>query len=157
MIANQKALFLLIEETLEPHGYIKKKDTWYLHTLECICFFTLGKSPFAGRYEDLLGCFVKDINKGIGDFPVFYKKNLGYGLDSFIGKEEGRRIFDLENTSYIENQRELRIQEIMEDYAIPFLSDIGSISGIRKAIKKYQNLKYDIDVDLQEYLKIKVH
>jgi Domain of unknown function (DUF4304) len=157
MIVNGKQLYDFIDGLLKPHGYIKKKDTWYLRTTECICFFSIGKSPFAGRYENVMGCFVKAINKGAGEFPVYYKKNLGYGLSEFVGDEEERRLFDLENDQFKNSERELLIKRVIEKYVIPFLDDVSTEGGIKRAIKKYKNLKYDIDVDLQEYLKIKVH
>jgi hypothetical protein len=153
MIANQKDLFEVVDFVLKPVGYTRKAETWYFHSAECIVFLSLGKSPFAGRYENLLGCFVKKIYKEETQFPKYYKKNLGYSIEEFIGQEKVRKVFDLENKSYQANEREKEIEEILRKYVIPFLNAVSRINGIIAAIKKYKNLRYYIDGDLSEYLK----
>ena len=152
MIANKKDLFGIVNSILKPQGYIKKGDTWYLHTEECICFFVLEKSPFAGRYEDLMGCFVKKIFQSTDKFPPYYKKNLGYNLDQFIGKDKARNMFDLENQKYSNDKRELEIKEVLVSFILPFLKDVSSEKGILKSIKKYKDLEYYVDGELSELL-----
>lgn len=152
MIANQKELYDLVDSVFKPYGYVKKGDTWYLHTPECICFFSLGKSPFAGRYENLMGCFVKNVYKGESRFPKFYEKNLSYLIEQFIGDDKTRVIFDLENKEFTSDKRELEIRKILLDYVLPFLNDVSSEKGILNAILKYKDLEYQIDTELSEYI-----
>jgi hypothetical protein len=43
MISKGKELYRFIDTIMIPHGYVRKKDTWYLHSEECICFLSVGK------------------------------------------------------------------------------------------------------------------
>lgn len=155
MIANKKNLYDIVDSILKPQGYINKKDCWYLHTEECICFFLLEKSPFAGRYEDLMGCFVKNIFESTDKFPKYYKKNLGYALEFFIGKDRARDLFDLESENCSKEEREAEIKSVLINYVLTFLNDVSSEKRILSSIKKYKDLIYYIDGDLSDYLKKK--
>jgi len=152
VIINQKDLFSVVNKLLQPEGYTKKGNAWYLHTSECICFFLLEKSPFAGRYEDLMGCLVKKLAHEEDEFPKYYKKNLGYTLEYFIGKKRARELFDLESRKYQNSERENEIKEIILRYVLPFLKDVSSVEGISKAINKYKDLRYYIDGELSELI-----
>lgn len=149
-------MFDLLGRLLIPHGFVKKKDTWYLYTPECISFISFGKSPYSGRYEHVMGCFVLAINEGINEYPKFNMNNLAYNLEDFVGREEVRRIFNLENTEFKKDEREVLIGGMIEKLAIPFLKEISSIAGIRGALKKHEDLQYHMKAELREYLGIVV-
>lgn len=143
MIANGKALLSLIDNILKPLGYVKKKDTWYLHTEECILFFTIDKSPYGGQYGEGFGCFLKELeitwnNK---ETPPYYKSHLRISLLFFVGNEIVYPLFDLENNSFTNDEREKAIVELVEKYAIPFLNGIQSKEGILETYKKDPGLK----------------
>jgi hypothetical protein len=156
MISTGKELYDLIDAILKPYDFKKKGYTWYLDTKECICFLTIIKSPFAGRYEDVFGCFVKAINPKLDKYPKFNMNNLAYNLHEFIGKEQERKIFDLEDTSYKGAEREEEIKSIIETYIIPFLIELSTENGIKKALQKHKNLKYYLTAELQDHFQISV-
>ncbi|MBX3254198.1 MAG: DUF4304 domain-containing protein [Chitinophagaceae bacterium] len=153
MIANQKSLYEFVDRTLKPHGFIKKKDTWYLHTKECICFLVITKSPFAGRYEDLMGAFLKEMNTD-GDFPKYEKGHLKYSFKDIIASKKVKQILDLENNQFKGEEREEAIKNILENYAIPFLQKISTKQGIINAINEYEDLIYRVRTSLKERLGI---
>ena len=156
MIANGTDIYYLIDSILKPRGFVRKKDTYYLHTLECICFFSIGKSPFGGHYDHVMGCFVKAIMKEKNEFPKYYKSHLKFNIADIAGKEVVKKVFDLENKEFVKDERERAIRNLIENYLIPFLDDISSVTKILKAIKKYGDLKYYVVSDLQDYLGITV-
>jgi hypothetical protein len=142
MIANGKELYKFLDSIFIPNGYIRKKDTYYKHTEECICYFTIGKSPFGGRYDHAMGGFYKPIYEGGSDFPPYHKDHLRYSLEFLTNKEMVRNIFDLEKNDFKENEREHLIRELIELYVLPFLDDISSREGIKRAVDKYDRLKH---------------
>ncbi len=154
MIANGKALILLIDTILNKHAFIKKKDTWYKHTDECICFFTIGKSPYGGKYDHAFGFFLKDLNKAEKEYPVFYKCDLKIGLEFFADTELVKRILDLENQEFQNTEREFLITEMFDLYITPFLDEVGSKEGIKSAVKRYDNLIHYLKIDALNYLNI---
>jgi hypothetical protein len=59
MISNGKELYIFLDDLFKPQGFVRKKDTYYKSTLDCIVFFSIGKSEFGGRYESVMGSFYK--------------------------------------------------------------------------------------------------
>lgn len=154
MISNGKALNNFIDLILNQQGYLKKKDTWYKHTDECICFFSIGKSPFGGYYDHTFGFFLKDLNKPGNEFPIYYKCDLKINLDFFIGNEFTRRILDLDNPEFKASEREDIITEMFELYIMPFLEDVSSKEGIKSAVTKYADLIYHLKSDAMSHLNL---
>jgi len=126
MISNQKELYAHIDKILKPYGYIRKKETWYLHTEECICFLTIGKSPFGGRYDNVMGCFLKELYDSTDMFPKYYKNDLKFGIGDIANKELVKKVLDLENRDFIDTAREETIKDLIENYIIPFLKDVST-------------------------------
>lgn len=156
MIANGKDLYNLIDSLLKPKGFVRKKDTYYLHTSECLCFFSIGKSPFGGHYDHVMGCFLREILKLKDEFPKYYKNHLKFNIADIASKEIVKRAFDLENKEFVKDEREIIIKDLIKNCVIPFLSDVSSVKGIMKALKKYKDLKYYVVSDLQDYLGITI-
>lgn len=155
MISNKKDLYKLINSILKPSGFTQKGDTWYLHTDECICFLNIGKSPYGGYYGDVIGCFLKEINQDKGEFPSYYKCNLKYYLENLTGERDlVNRVLDLENKSFTKNEREIVLKDLIENYALPFLEEIGTRQGIKNASKKYKGLTKRMNVDIKKALSI---
>jgi len=155
MIVNGKSLFNFIDSILEKEGFIKKKDTWYKSYDECICFFSMGKSPYGGYYEHVMGGFLKELNNSGNEFPAYYKSDLKYTLENLADKELIKRTFDLENGEFTEMEREFVINELMEIYVIPFLKDISSKDFIKEALNKYKGLNNRITLKAKEALLLK--
>jgi len=152
MIANAKDLYRLIDKILIPRGYIRKKDTYYIRMPDCICFLAIVKSPFAGRYDDLMGCILKDIYKEDRDYPKYYENDLKFGLGDLFDKDVVKKALDLENNEFGKDQREAVIRNLIEVYAIPFLEMIGTKKGITQAIKEFPDLQYFVSIDLKKAL-----
>lgn len=155
MISNGKELYSFLDKLLKPHGFVKNKDTYYLDSKECICFLSIGKSPFGGHYDHVLGGFVKEINEEKGNFPKFNKSHLKYSLRELANPDIVKEVFDLENNKFVNNERELIIEDLIVNYAIPFLKDISSKSGIKNALNKYENLQYSTTLKLKKHLGIR--
>lgn len=154
MISNGKELYRFLDSLLVPNGFVRKKDTYYLNTDECICFFSIGKSDLGGHYDHAMGCFLKEIMNEANGFPKYYKSHLRYSIDSFIGRGMSRQVFDLENRAYVKDERENIIKEIVEKYVIPFLKKLSSKKGIIDALAEYEDLKYRAIAILKDALGI---
>lgn len=156
MISNGKELYNFIDNLLKLYGYIRKKDTWYLHTIECICFFTLEKSPYgSGYYGHVMGCFLKEIYKEKEDFPKYYKNHLSYHISEIVGQELVKRAFCFEN-QFVDNEREVLIESLIQNCAIIFLKDVSTKEGIRNALNKYDKLQYNMKLTLKAALNIPI-
>jgi len=156
MISNANELSNCVDVILRPKGYVKKKETWYKFTSECICFFVLKKSPFSGQFENLLGCVLKEINEDSKEFPEYFKNHLSFELEHLAGKELVENAFSLEYRGFSGDRREEIIRYLIEDYVVPFLSEIGSKEGIKQAFSKYSSLKYRMRVNLKNALALPV-
>ncbi|NNV57651.1 DUF4304 domain-containing protein [Limnovirga soli] len=154
MIINQKDFYKLIDSILSPLGFIKKKETWYLHTDDCICFFAAAKSPYGGYYGHVMGCFLKEIYEGEDEFPKYYKYNLIYSISDLAQKDLVKKAFDLENNEFVKGERETIIEDLIVNYALPFLNSIKTKSGIKIAINEYTGLKYGMDLKIKNALSI---
>lgn len=155
MINNQKDLYGFIDSIMKQKGFMKKKDTWYLHTDECICFLNIGKSPYGGYYGDVIGCFLKEIYQDECEFPSYYKCNLKYYLENLTGERDlVNQVLDLENKSFTKNEREIVLKDLIENYALPFLEEISTKQGIKNASKKYKGLTNRMNMDIKKALSI---
>ena len=155
MIANEKSLFDFVDSILKKKGFVKKKNTWYWSTDECICFFSIGKSPYGGLYEDVMGCFLKELNDTGKEFPELHKSHLRYTIEELVDKDLVKSVFNLENHEFKGDEREFMIKELIEIYVIPFIEDVNTKQNIKAAIAKYSDLVYWIDTDLRKKLSIK--
>ena len=155
MISSGRELYNIIDKILKPLGYIKEKDTWYLHTVDCICYFTCGKSPYGGgEYGHAMGCFLKEIYEGKDEFPKYYKDNLRYSLSDMVNKDLVKNVFNLEYSNFINNERELIITDLLENYAVPFLINVSTKNGIVNSVKKYKGLENRMDLKIKKALGI---
>ena len=156
MISNGKELLNLIDTLLSKEGYIKKKDTWYKHTDECICFFSIGKSPYGGYYDHAFGFSLKGLNTTGQEYPAYYKCHLKIGLEFFADKELVRRVLDIENGEFKNTEREFIISELFQLYLLPFLNEVSSQESIKLAMSKYDNLIHYLNMDARKLLKLKM-
>jgi hypothetical protein len=157
MINNGNELIKLIDSLLTPHGFLKKKDTWYLNTGDCKCFFSFGKSDLGGgQYNHVFGAFLKELHVDLDDFPKFYKSDLKYDLYEFYGKKQVTEVFNLEKKAFVNDEREQLICKFMERAAIPFLKEVSTKEGILKALKDYPDLKFFCKVRLKEHFGIPI-
>lgn len=156
MIPNGKELLDFIDSILKKEGFTKKKDTWYKSSEDCICFFTIGKSPYGGYYENVLGCFLKELNDTNAAFPIYYKCDVKFSMELLADQELVKRVLDLENNEFKGEEREFILKELLELYVIPFLQHISSKEGIKLAVKKYDGLIYYIKFEARKLLSIKM-
>lgn len=155
MLNNTKELYSFLDKLFIPNGFYRKKDTYYYSNEECICFFTIVKSSLGGgRYDHVMGCFLKELMINKEDFPKYYTNHLKFSLRHIANKKLVQQVFDFENHSYKNNEREKIIETLIEKKAIPFLKDISTKQGITKAVVKYKDLIHYMKGDLQSHLNI---
>jgi len=154
MISNGKELYIFLDDLFKPQGFVRKKDTYYRSSQDCIVFFSIGKSEFVGRYESVMGGFYKKLLGEEVEFPKYFESHLRYGLENFVDKSLVRRVFDLKNGEFRGNEREILIREFFELYIIPFLKDVSTIDGIKESLRKYEGLTNRTTVDLKAALGI---
>ncbi len=156
MISNGSELMNLVNTLLLAEGYIKKNDTWYKNSEDCITFLSMGKSPYGGRYEQTFGFFLKDLNETGEEYPVFYKCDLKIELGYFVDSDFVKRVLNLEVKEFPGTEREFIISEWFDLYIIPFLRDVSSKNGIKHAITKYSDLLYYMDADAIMHLGLEI-
>jgi hypothetical protein len=159
MIVNGRQLTTFITSVLSPFGFVRNKDNWYFITDECICMFHCSKSIFRGKYEPTLAGYYKKVCLPDEDFPVYYKANVRYATNDLTSKDPNSEVmekaFNLLDTQFKGLEREDLIRAMLEDHVVPFLKMISTGEGIKKASRKYKNLKYRIDIETREALSIK--
>jgi len=153
MLHTTEDFMNFIDHLLQPVGFVKKKDTWYFRTNECLCFISIGKSPYGNYYDHVMGGFLEEINNTKNKFPPYYKADLKYSLGKMADKNTVKRAFDLDDNSFQANEREFLIEKLIKEYAVPFIQDISSKQGMRTALSKYDGLINMTKSDLKNHLK----
>lgn len=154
MLNNTKELYIFLDKLFIPHGYCRKKDTYYFSTIDCICFFSIGKSSLGGHYDHLMGCFLKELMIDKDNFPKYNMNHLKFSLRELANRKIVKEVFDFENYMYKNDEREKIIERLIEKKALPFLKEISTKSGILNAVNKYKDLKYRMKGELGTYLNI---
>jgi hypothetical protein len=107
-----------LDPIFEAEGFQRKKDTWYWHTDECICFFLTKKSPYGFQFDHVMGCFVKRVYGSDQEFPPFNKANIKYSLREMKDREWVQQTFDLSDNSFKNDERESpRLAALKDDCA----------------------------------------
>lgn len=156
MISNQKELYTFLDKVLAPYGYKRKVDAWYLENKECICFISVVKSDYSGRYSDSIGAFAKGALETVEKYPKCFKGHLKYNIGDIAENDSTEKAFDLENKDFVAMEREQLLKQLIEKYAIPFLEDVSTEEGIRIALNKYKGLPNRTKLSLKKYLGIPV-
>jgi hypothetical protein len=103
-----------------------------------------------------MGCFVKRVYLENESFPKFNLASVKYGLTNITDRKFVRKAFNLEDQTFKDDEREVQLKGLIENFAIPFLLEISTEDGIREAVKKYDDLKYMIDLDTKAALAMEV-
>lgn len=155
MISNKKELYNYLDGIFCALGYVRKRNTWYFLTEECICFFVIEKSDYSGSFGDAFGCFVKELPISSGkEFPEYYKSHLRISLSFFVDNEIAEKIFDLENQEFKNHERETVIHDLIVKHTLPFLKTISTKQGIKDVSEEYAQLKYYMYAALREAIGI---
>jgi hypothetical protein len=154
MVVNGSELYKFLDTIFLAHAFRRKKDTWYFHTNECICFFHTAKSPYSGQFDHVMGCFVKKVYGSEEEFPKFNKANLKSSLRMLTDEDFVQKTFDLEDAPFKDMQREARLKDLIEQYAIPFLLGVSTEEGIRKSVKTMTGLVKRVDLKTRKALGI---
>jgi hypothetical protein len=151
MITNQKELYSFVDKIFKPYNFVKKAGDWYYTTNECIVIFGIEKSNWGGQYGTVLTTFVREIEDK--PFPKTHQSHIhGLGLEFLVkNREELENALDLEK-SFDNDEREKIIEKALREVAIPFLLKVSTVSGIRKAMKEYEDLKYYTILKLKNFL-----
>jgi len=148
MIIIAKDLYGFIDTIMKPHGFVRKKETYYLHTEDCICYLVVEKSPYSGKYGLAMGCFYKKLLDATDKFPDYGRDNLRMSVSALADRDTVQRVFDLEDNEFIKSERETQIAYLIEKCFLPFLNEVNTKEGIVAAIKKYEGHRYQLMADL---------
>src|SRR2546421_6897983 len=105
MISNSSELYEFLDRLFEAKGFIRKKDTYYLDAPESICFFSIGKSELGGKFDHVMGCFLKSVLKEGEKFPKYNKSHLKFSLRGLADPELVKRAFDFEHSTFKGKER----------------------------------------------------
>jgi hypothetical protein len=132
----------IFNQILKNKGFVKKGNTWYNSTNECVVLLNLQHSNFSSLYYINLAFFIRKHN---------YEEK--YPRESIchirmrtpeIGEngENYSELLDLE-TSISDEKRENSLINMIYDCCLPNLTKLSSIDGIKKLYKEkpYLNFK----------------
>lgn len=154
MINSVKDFQDIVNSLLMPLGFVKKKNTWYFETDDCICFFYLGTSRSVGIGE-MMGCFLKEIMEVEEKFPLCSGAHLRYSLEYYENPEFDSTILRLDKPVF-DAVREDELKRAIVNFAIPFLDAISTREGITETAKKIPRLKHYMFGDFRKALGIKL-
>lgn len=132
----------LITKYLQKEGYKRKGNRWFKPTEECKLIIHLQKAPWGGEtfYINLL-VQVLDTNESRG---------LSYwDIDRRLSIFEDDRPYYLKDLLNLESDindeyRENEIRRVLLEIVVPWLDALGSLEGIRRALKTGQIHESDI-------------
>ena len=130
MIENIVNVF---EQSRGQAGFIKKGDSWYFNEAETILVANLQKSNFGKQYYVNLAVYVKQF--GEERFPKEHKCHIRIRLDAVV-TDGTENIFNAEDTSVFEEERQNAVAQLMQSKAIPFLRRLATVEGIRQMVRQ---------------------
>lgn len=124
-----------ISGVLCKQGLKRKGATWYLESPACICLLNLQRSQWGNKYYINLGVLVKQL--GHIPFPKENQCHLGIRLSQIVpDSTQLERNLDFEDSSSSDEKRIEAIREAIETHAIPFLSSLQTLDGIKRAFRE---------------------
>ena len=131
----------IVDNELKSQGFIKKGNSWYSSTNECIVLLNLQHSNFSSFYYVNLGSFLRKRNydeKYPKETECHIRTRVPYGVND---DESYHEILDL-TTDISDEKRELLLIDMIHKYCLPTLLKLSSIEGIKKLYKERPNLNY---------------
>lgn len=68
-ISSKRDLIRILDGLLMPHGFVRKKDNWYLDNEECVAVIGLGKSFYGGQFSVGIDMLLKKLRPDLLPFP----------------------------------------------------------------------------------------
>ncbi len=150
-VANMKDLERIINECVKPKKFRKKATNWYFDTDDCVEMINLQKDDFGGRFYINLGVMVKNLDQT--PEPKEYKCHVRIRLDRLVDdRDRIMRALNLEDASMTGDERFAAVSEAINTHALPFLSSMGTVDGIKKILTEKDFIKCWTMVVLKDYL-----
>ena len=131
----------VVDKELKSQGFIKKGNSWYSSTNECIVLLNLQHSNFSSFYYINLCSFLRKRN-----YDEKYPKETECHIRTRVPNsgEDGENyleILDL-TTLVSDEKRELLLIDMIHKYCLPYLLKLSSIEGIKELYKEEPSLNY---------------
>jgi hypothetical protein len=161
---NRKLLDRAITDALRPDAWLKQKDHWYLDKEQVICVINLQKAKYGGKFYINIAVFLKSCIAVSDDFASdrlqemyeCIREYYDYPRDYLLGKfprenqcdirirlerlladaGDFNLALDLENSSVTDRYRVAAVSHVIEAYALPFFSQIDSLTSLRNYYHK---------------------
>lgn len=125
-----------INQTIKNAGFLKKTNSWYLHTPDVVLVVNLQKSDFGYKYYINFGVALKEFCDD--HFPKENHCHIRFRMEALVDIDQVntlRSFLDLENTSISDEQRNAEISSLIREKGLPRLNKLSTISGIAELLK----------------------
>jgi hypothetical protein len=154
MVLNRKELVKQIEHVLAPRGYLKRGPAWYRHFPETILVLDLQKSDYGGQFYINLGVTLPELCES--EYPAENHCDVRMRLGgAFSDRPYVAKVFDLENATFGNNDREKAIQELIA-YGADWLEKFSSKQAIVNQIKQSEDICCHTTLKLKRFLNLPI-
>lgn len=155
-LSNKRSLVTLLSSLLEPHGFVRVKDDWYLDNNECVSVVGLGKSLYGGQYSISIAILLKQLSPSLLPYPPFHLCHFRQNIKFVVPASDELVIsLNLEN-NLLPTDRVRIITDSVANYATPFLQSLSKGEIIALEIKNNDNFSPYCRVELKEFLGIPI-
>lgn len=124
-----------INDSLRKRGFKRKGAAWYLEGPECTCLLNLQRSQWGNKYYINLGVLVKQLDNIPS--PKENQCHLGVRLSQIVrDSTKLERDLDFEDFASANEQKVRAVREAIETRAIPFLSSLQTLDGIKHVFRE---------------------
>ena len=152
-INNKKSLVSLINSLLEPYGFKRVKDDWYLDNIECISVIGLGKSLYGGQFSIGVALLLKQLSPTLLPYPSFHLCNFRQNIKFIVAApDELTAALNLEN-DLLSIDRLRVITEAVVKYAVPFILRLSTKESILLKMQHDEDFSSYCRLELKEFIK----
>jgi hypothetical protein len=143
-----------INAELKAQGFLRKGSNWYLSSEEVVVVVNLQKSNYSALYFLNLGFWLQQVEQA--QYPRCEQCHVHNRASSLCPEGNPRiaDLLDIDEFSYDEEQRIIKIQQFISEILIPLLLKGSTISGLQKLISK--NSGYAIRQVAKECLELEM-
>ncbi len=126
------SIIQLVDRVLNPYGFKRRKNTWYLDAPEIIAVVDLQKSRWGQQFFINLAFYLKSL--GSERFPKENHCHARVRLSALLDTAERAKFdqaLDLEDTSFSQSQREEVIETALRRSGLPLLQAGRSLDALR--------------------------
>jgi hypothetical protein len=134
-IMQKKDLESIFHSILSDRGFTKKTGSWYRKTAEALLIVNLQKSSFGNQYYLNLACVPLALSLPDEPYPKENKCPIRIRLSSAFPekKAEIESLLDLECMALADAERREKIQMLVEDMLLPFMSQMETKDALISA------------------------